>query len=107
MSRKAKPTPKRAAPAPLVERTASEITRDRLRDYALGPGPDRITLYRGICEGGPHHGKPLYHAEPVMRIARNKISFRMLTWAGDETDEIRIDHYHHEDGRWMWKERTT
>jgi hypothetical protein len=65
---------------------------------------DRITLYSGLCEGGPFHRKPLYHGEPLRRIARNKISFKVVSWIGEATDEIRIDAYHHEDGRWIWKE---
>jgi hypothetical protein len=63
-----------------------------------------VTLYSGICDGGPYHGKPLHHGLPQHRVARLKESFKVVTWFGDATDAIRIDEYHHEGGRWTWRE---
>lgn len=69
------------------------------------PRPDQVTLYSGICEGGPYHGKPLHHGLSLMKVARLKIGGKVVTWFGSETEEIRIDGYRHQGGRWIWKEK--
>jgi hypothetical protein len=67
------------------------------------PDPNRVTLYAGRCEGGPHHGRPLYHGLPVFRLVRHKASGKYISWAGPVTAEIEIEHYRHKDGRWVWE----
>ncbi len=69
------------------------------------PHPDQITLYSGICEGGPYHGKPLHHGTALIKVARLKTGGKVVTWFGGETEEIRIDGYRHQNGRWIWKEK--
>jgi hypothetical protein len=76
-----------------------------VQGHAGGPRPDQVTLYAGICEGGPLHGKPLYHGLPTFEVARLKAGLKSVTWFGHETDEVRLDPYVHEDGRWIWKEK--
>lgn len=66
--------------------------------------PGQVTLYRGLCEGGPYHGRPLYHGLPLRKVARSKETFKVVSWIGDETDKIRIDEYRHDGDRWIWQE---
>ncbi len=76
-----------------------------MQGYPDRPRPDQVTLYSGICEGGPYHGRPLHHGLPALRVARMKDSFKVTTWVGDETDKIRVDRYRHKDGQWVWEEK--
>jgi hypothetical protein len=76
-----------------------------MQGYPDHPGPGEVALYQGVCEGGPHHGKPLYHGEPKMPIARLRSGGKAVSWFGSETELIRIDAYEHQDGRWIWKEK--
>lgn len=77
-----------------------------MQGFAGGPRPGQVTLYSGICEVGPFHGKPLHHGTALVKVARNRASFRVVGWIGEETDEIMIDEYRHERGRWIWKEQS-
>jgi hypothetical protein len=82
------------------ERTISEIIREQVQGFPDRPDPDRITLYSGLCFGGPFDGKPLYHGEATCKVAMN--SGRVVTWCGPPTAEISVNEYRFEDGRWLW-----
>ena len=59
-----------------------------------------VTLYAGLCQGGPFDGKPLYHGEPVKRQAIEGLKARL--WVGPETEEIRFGEYRHDGDKWIW-----
>lgn len=62
-------------------------------------------LYSGIAVGGPFHGKPIHHGLQTLKIARNKLSGKVVLWVGPDTEEIRVDEYRYQRGRWVWKEK--
>lgn len=76
-----------------------------MQGYPDRPRPGQVTLYAGLCEGGPFHGRQLYHGTPRLEVARDRISFKIVGWIGGETGGIMVDHYAHESGRWTWKEK--
>jgi hypothetical protein len=64
-----------------------------------------MTLFSGKCEGGPFHGKSLYHGAPWMDIAMR--GSKVVTYFGDPKttpgEEIKYGTYQHKDGAWIWK----
>ena len=57
-------------------------------------------LYRGPCEGGPYHGKNLYHGSPQVKVAvRDNV---VITWFGAPTKEISVYVYEFVNNRWTW-----
>ena len=65
-----------------------------------------MTLYAGIAQGGPFDGKPIYHGLQTVKVARNKLTGKVVSWFGPPTDEIRIDEYRYViENRWIWKEK--
>lgn len=88
------------------ERTVSEIVREQLQGFPDRPRPDQVTLYSGLCEGGPSHGLPLHHGTPVFRVFRNRETWRTVTRSQEAPadDEVRVDEYRHENGRWIFAE---
>lgn len=61
-----------------------------------------MTLYSGICEGGPYHGKSIYHGLPIFKVAMQ--GSKVVTWFGGSTPQIAVNRYRHQDGRWVWEE---
>lgn len=61
-----------------------------------------MTSYSGTCEGGPYHGKPIYHGKPEVNVAIQK--GKVVTYFGPATEEIKIGRYRHEKDRWVWQE---
>lgn len=61
-----------------------------------------MTRIRGICEGGPYHGKPIYHGTPIVRVAIE--NGKVITWFGRPTSTIKIGEYHHDGDLWIWNE---
>ena len=64
-----------------------------------------MTLFAGKCEGGPFHGKSLYHGAPWMDIAMR--GPKVVTYFGEPTgeaaDAIKYGTYEHKDDKWIWK----
>ncbi len=60
-----------------------------------------MTLFAGKCEGGPFHGKSLYHGEPRIPIAMR--GNKVVTYFSEPTDEIKVGSYECENDRWIWK----
>jgi hypothetical protein len=65
-----------------------------------------VTLFSGICEGGPLNGKPLHHGEPVWHSAtlngKSVTRPQQAKKIGDEK-EIKWFTYHHKGDRWICK----
>ena len=57
-------------------------------------------LVSGICEGGPYHGKPIYHG--VDRINVAMIGPKVVTYFGKSTAEITVHSYRFSEGKWIW-----
>jgi len=87
-------------PAVARERTISEIIREQVQGFPDRPGADQVTLYAGMCVGGPFDGKPLYHGEPVCKVAMN--SGKVVTWFGPPNAEIVVHEYRYADDWWVW-----
>jgi hypothetical protein len=60
-----------------------------------------VTLFSGKCEGGPFHGKSLYHGEPRIPVAMR--GNKVVTYFGRPTSETKIGWYECESGVWIWK----
>ena len=63
-----------------------------------------MTLFSGKCEGGPFHGKSLYHGEDHIDVAmqNDKVvtHFRFIDGAPDPA--YKFGAYLHVDGEWKW-----
>lgn len=59
-----------------------------------------MALFSGKCEGGPFHGKSLYHGENHIEIAMR--GNKVITYIGEATSEIELGVYRCEDGKWIW-----
>ena len=61
-----------------------------------------MALFSGKCEGGPFHGKSLYHGEPRIEIAMR--GCKVVTYFGEPTDEIKLGAYECDNNQWIWRE---
>jgi hypothetical protein len=59
-----------------------------------------VTVFAGKCEGGPFHGKSLYHGQSWMLIAMR--GPKVVTYFGESTDEIKYGEYKHQNDKWIW-----
>lgn len=70
------------------------------------PRADRATLFSGICEGGPIHGKMLHHGTPTYEAAM--VGPKIVTRSQEakkvwKEPDLKWFTYRHEDGRWICK----
>lgn len=77
---------------------------DRLRCAAfLGDVSDRPTIYYGLCEGGPFHGKHLAEALTVSPVAYDK---KTLKYQGPlvatKDPNIAFGVYNFDGRTWIW-----
>lgn len=60
-----------------------------------------MTLYSGICEGGPYHGKRIHHGLTSIKVAMQ--GPKVVTWFGPSTDTITVSLYVYRKGKWIWE----
>ncbi len=78
------------------------MVREQVQGRVGDTHPNRVTLYSGRCEGGPYDTKPIYHGEPVIKVAIDANSNKVVTYFGLPNLAIKIGEYRYSEGKWVW-----